>query len=211
MTPPTVNAYYNPTQNEIVFPAGILQPPVFHRDFPEAMNFGAMGAVVGHELTHGFDDKGRKFDGDGQLREWWEPEVSQRFEERAACVEEQFNGYEVADGLHIDGKLTLGENIADLGGIKAAFAAFRRSAGEAAKKPSIVEELTNEQLFFVAYGQIWCSISSPEFESLQTRSNPHALPRYRVNGPLSNLPTFAEVFSCPVGSPMVRENRCEVW
>ncbi len=211
MTPPTVNAYYNPTQNEIVFPAGILQPPVFHRDFPAAMNFGGMGSVVGHELTHGFDDSGRKFDGTGQLREWWAPEVSERFEERAACIEEQYNGYEVADGLNVNGKLTLGENIADLGGVKAAFSAYRQSAGEEARQASIVEGLTHEQLYFVAFAQVWCATASPEFESLQVRSNTHSLPRFRVNGPLSNLPAFAEVFGCAAGTPMVRDNACEVW
>jgi len=211
MTPPTVNAYYNPTQNEIVFPAGILQPPVFHRDFPAALSFGAMGAVVGHELTHGFDDAGRRFDATGELREWWEPEVSERFDERATCVADLYDSYEVAPGLNVNGRLTLGENIADLGGVKAAYNGYRGVIGDDLKAESPVPGLTNEQLFFVGYSQVWCALSTPEFNRLQVQSDPHSPPKFRVNGPLSNLPAFAEAFSCSDGAPMKRENACEVW
>jgi predicted metalloendopeptidase len=211
MTPATVNAYYNPTLNEIVFPAGILQPPIFHRDYPASMNYGAMGAVVGHELTHGFDDSGRRFDAKGRLEEWWEPEVAGRFEERAQCIDDLYSSYEVQPGLTINGKLTLGENIADLGGVKASYNAFKEQVGEGLRQPSAVSSLTNEQLFFVSYGQVWCAISTPEFDRLQVQSDPHSAPKYRVNGPLSNLPAFAEAFSCPQGSPMRRQPACEVW
>lgn len=212
MSPPTVNAYYNPTLNEIVFPAGILQPTVFHRDYPMSVNFGGIGAVMGHELTHGFDDSGRKFDAEGRLREWWEPEVSERFDERAACVEKQYGAYEVEPGLNLDGKLTLGENIADLGGVKEAHRAYRAWIAEHGEpQPPVVEGLTDEQLFFVSYAQVWCAVASPEYLRLQARTDSHSTPRYRVIGPLSNLPAFGEAFSCPVGSPMRPEKVCEVW
>ncbi|MCH9649983.1 MAG: M13 family metallopeptidase [Deltaproteobacteria bacterium] len=211
MTPPTVNAYYNPTRNEIVFPAGILQPPIFHRDFPSAMNLGAMGAVVGHEVTHGFDDAGRKFNSVGELKEWWEPEVAERFEERAQCVEKLYNTYEVQPGLNVNGKLTLGENIADLGGVKSSFGALQHTLGAASKEPSIVEGLNQEQLFFVSYAQVWCGLATPEADRLQVRSNTHSPMKFRVNGPLSNLPAFAEAFSCQEGSAMRRDPVCEVW
>lgn len=211
MTPPTVNAYYNPTRNEIVFPAGILQPPIFHRDFPSAMNLGAMGAVVGHEVTHGFDDAGRKFNSVGELKEWWEPQVAERFEERAQCIEKLYDGYEVQPGLNINGKLTLGENIADLGGVKAAYGALTHTLGAASKEPSIVEGLNQEQLFFVSYAQVWCGLATPEADRLQVRSNSHSPMKFRVNGPLSNLPAFAEAFSCEGGSAMRRDPVCEVW
>jgi predicted metalloendopeptidase len=212
MSPPTVNAYYNALLNEIVFPAGILQPDAFHRDFPMAMNFGGIGAVMGHELTHGFDDSGRRFDAQGRLREWWQPEVSERFEERAQCVQDLYDGYEVEPGLTLDGKLTLGENIADLGGVKEAHRAYRAWREAQAQEPEpLIEGLTDEQLFFVAYGQVWCAVASPEYLRLQARTNPHSTPRYRVVGPISNLPAFGEAFDCPVGSPMRPEKVCEVW
>ncbi|MDY7093710.1 MAG: M13 family metallopeptidase [Acidobacteriota bacterium] len=212
MSPPTVNAYYNALLNEIVFPAGILQPDAFHRDFPMAMNFGGIGAVMGHELTHGFDDSGRKFDAQGRLREWWQPEVSERFDERAQCVQDLYSSYEVEPGLNLDGKLTLGENIADLGGVKEAHRAYRAWREAQTEEPEpLIEGLTDEQLFFVAYGQVWCAVASPEYLRLQARTDPHSTPRYRVVGPVSNLPAFGEAFDCPVGSPMRPEKVCEVW
>jgi predicted metalloendopeptidase len=212
MYPQMVNAYYNPLGNEMAFPAGILQPPFFHRDFPAAMNYGAMGAVMGHELSHGFDDQGRKFAPDGELREWWEPEVSERFEERASCVADFYSQYEVEPGQNVNGRLTLGENIADIAGVKQAHSAYMDwlATQETAPEPA-VPGLTNEQLFFVAYSQVWCGLVTPEQARLRLTTDPHSPPRFRILGPLSSSPAFAEAFSCPAGSPMVPEDRCEVW
>ena len=212
MTPPTVNAYYNPLNNEMAFPAGILQPPFFLKDFPAAMNFGGIGMVMGHELTHGFDDEGRKFDSQGKLREWWEPSVSTKFDERAACIEKQYAGYEVQPGLNLNGKLTLGENIADNGGIKQAYAAYKayEASHPGAEKPA-VEGLTNDQLFFVAFAQTWCSLATPEIERVLVTVDPHSPPRFRVNGPLVNYDQFASTFQCPEGAAMRPASICEVW
>jgi len=212
MTPPTVNAYYNPLNNEMVFPAGILQAPFFSKDFPPAMNFGGIGMVMGHELTHGFDDEGRKFDAQGKLTEWWEPSVSTKFEERAACIESQYGNYEIQPGLKLNGKLTLGENIADNGGIKEAYLAYKAYE---AKHPEVatpaVDGLTNDQLLFVGFAQTWCSLATPEIERVLVTVDPHSPPRFRVNGPLSNYAKFAETFSCAEGTPMKPANACEVW
>ena len=212
MYPQTVNAYYNPLGNEMAFPAGILQPPFFHRDFPAAMNYGAIGAVMGHELSHGFDDQGRKFAPDGELREWWEPQVSERFEERASCVADFYSEYEVEPGHNVNGRLTLGENIADIAGVKQAFSAYqaRLESQESPSEPA-VEGLTNEQLFFVAYGQVWCGLITPEQARMRITTDSHSPTPFRVLGTLSHNPAFAEVFSCPAGSAMVPEERCEVW
>ena len=212
MSPPTVNAYYNPPMNEMVFPAGILQPPFFTRGAPDAVNYGAIGMVVGHELTHGFDDQGRQFDASGNLADWWTPAVSAEFDRRAACVARQFDGYLAVDDVKVNGKLTLGENIADLGGLKLAFSAYRASrAGKPAEAP--VAGFTPEQAFFLGYAQAWCTAIRPEQARLRAATDPHAPPRWRVNGPLSNLAEFAQAFACPAGSPMVRSGaeRCEVW
>jgi putative endopeptidase len=207
MSPPTVNAYYDPSMNEMAFPAGILQAPFFDRDYPAVMNYGSIGMVMGHELTHGFDDQGRKFDGDGKMVEWWAPEVSARFEERAACVEKQYSGYNVAEGINVNGALTLGENIADIGGYRAAYRAYK--AQQAA--PANVPGLTEDQLFFVAAAQSWCVVASPEIQKMRALSDPHSPPRYRVNGPLANLPEFAAAFGCAEGTAMRPANACEVW
>lgn len=212
MTPPTVNAYYNPSGNEMVFPAGILQPPFFSADNPMAMNFGGIGMVMGHELTHGFDDGGRKFDGSGQLTEWWGPDAVERFEERATCVEQLYDGYEIQPGVTLNGKLTLGENIADLGGIRQAHGAYTAwAAANGGDATPAVEGLTNEQLFFVSFGQIWCSHATPEAERMLATTDTHSHARYRVNGPLSNFPAFWNAFSCEEGTPMHPQNVCEVW
>ncbi len=224
MTPQMVNAYYTPLQNEIVFPAGILQPPFFHRDFPAAMNYGAIGAVMGHELSHGFDDQGRKFDPRGQLRQWWEPAASERFSEQAGCVDDLYSGYEVEPDVRVNGKLTLGENIADIGGVKQAYAAYQSwqarheaasdVAPEARKQDiagSGVEGLSDDQLFFVAFGQVWCSLSTPEQVRLRITTDSHAPPRFRVIGSVSNNRAFAEAFGCAEGTPMRPETVCEVW
>jgi endothelin-converting enzyme/putative endopeptidase len=211
MTPPTVNAYYNPLGNEMVFPAGILQSPFFHRDFPAPMNFGGIGMVMGHELTHGFDDSGRKFDGSGQLREWWDPKVAERFEERARCVEDLYGSYEVQPDLRLNGKLTLGENIADMGGVKEAHGAWRAWVKKNGEPPSPVAGLKPDQLFFVGFAQTWCSVAAPEYERMLVTVDSHSPPRFRVNGPLSNLPAFGEAFGCAVGTPMRPQAACEVW
>jgi endothelin-converting enzyme/putative endopeptidase len=212
MTPPTVNAYYEPTMNEMVFPAGILQPPFYAKPQSPALNFGAIGMVIGHELTHGFDDEGRQFDAAGNLRDWWSPAVATEFESRAKCVEKQFDGFVPVDDAHIKGKLTLGENIADLGGVKLAFATFERAEKERPSTPAI-DGFTPEQQFFLGFAQGWCANYREEALRLLVATNPHSPPKYRVDGPLSNLPEFASSFACKPGSPMVRPSgeRCEIW
>jgi len=211
MTPQMVNAYYNPLWNEIAFPAGIMQPPFFHKDFPSAMNYGGMGGVIGHELTHGFDDQGRKFAPDGRLREWWEPEVASRFEERAQCVDDFYSQYSVAEGASVNGKLTLGENIGDIGGVKEAHAAFKALEKRTGDMEPAIEGLTNDQLFFVSWGQVWCSVASEEYERQQVTTDPHSPAKFRVNGPLTQNADFAKAFSCEEGSKMAPVNRCVVW
>jgi endothelin-converting enzyme/putative endopeptidase len=215
MTPPTVNAYYEPTMNEMVFPAGILQAPFYSNIQAPPLNFGGIGMVVGHELTHGFDDEGRQFDADGNLRNWWSPPVSVEFDKRAACVEKQFDEYVAVDDTHIKGKLTLGENIADLGGVKLSFATFERTE-KSHKLAASSGGFTPEQQFFLGFAQSWCANYRPESLRLLVATNPHSPPRFRVNGPLSNTPEFATAFQCKDTSPMVRNvggkaNRCEVW
>jgi endothelin-converting enzyme/putative endopeptidase len=210
MTAPTVNAYYSPPMNEMVFPAGILQPPFYSRGANDAVNYGAAGFVVGHELTHGFDDQGRKFDAQGNLADWWSPVVGQEFEKRAACVERQYSGYVAVADVKLDGKLTLGENIADLGGLKLALAAYRASrAGKPPEAP--VAGFSPDQQFFLAAAQVWCGHARPEHARLLAQVDPHSPARWRVDGPLSNLPEFAAAFGCKAGDPMVRADRCQVW
>lgn len=211
MTPPTVNAYYSPVLNEMVFPAGILQPPFFDATFPMAMNFGGIGMVMGHELSHGFDDSGRRFDPTGRLAEWWSPEAGRGYEERAACVSDLYATYEPQPGLRLDGRLTLGENIADLGGVRLAHGAWRLWAEAEGGESPEVPDLTPDQLFFVGFAQTWCALQTPEVERLRVATDPHSPPRFRVNGPLSNFEGFAEAFSCPIGSPMRPERTCRVW
>jgi putative endopeptidase len=210
MTPPTVNAYYHPQKNQIVFPAGILQPPFYALKASVAVNLGAMGMVVGHEITHGFDDQGAQYDEAGNLRDWWEPSTSDAFKARTKCVEDQYAAYEVLPGEHINGQLTLGENIADAGGIKLAFDAYRHMRAEA-KEDQVAEGYTEDQQFFLATGQIWCAKYREEAAKLQVKTDPHSHPRFRVNGPLAHLPEFAKAFSCQPGSKMVATNACEVW
>ncbi len=212
MTPPTVNAYYNPSGNEMVFPAGILQPPFFDAEKPMAMNFGGIGMVMGHELTHGFDDNGRKYDGEGRLTEWWGADAVSRFGEQAACVEQLYSSYEIQPDVNLNGKLTLGENIADLGGIRQAHGAYRSWAEQHdGDETPVVEGLTNEQLLFVSFGQIWCTHATPEAERMLARTDSHSHARYRVNGPLSNYPEFWQAFSCEEGTAMHPTNVCQVW
>ena len=212
ITPPTVNAYYNPPKNEIVFPAGILQPPFFDAKADDAVNYGAIGAVIGHEMTHGFDDQGRKFDGRGNLTDWWSAADAKNYEERAACVEKQFDAYVVEEGLHENGKLVLGESIADLGGLTIAYRAFRKSR-EGKPEPVKIDGLTADQRFFLSYARVWAENERPEVARLQVVTDPHPLDRFRAIAAPSNLPEFAGAFSCKAGEPMVRpeERRCRIW
>ncbi len=203
MTPATVNAYYNPTMNEMVFPAGIMQTPFFKTDSPLPANYGGLGMVMGHELTHGFDDQGRQFDADGNLREWWTPEVSKAFTERAECVARQYDGYVAVEDVHLNGHLTLGENIADIGGLKLALSALRARRGK--------DDPAEDRLLFTAFAQVWCTNYRPEAARLQALTNPHSTGQWRVNGPVSDNPDFAAAFSCKPGSPMAPANRCVVW
>ena len=210
MTPPTVNAYYDPSLNEMVFPAGILQPPFFAKTYAAAVNFGATGGVMGHELTHGFDDEGSQFDGAGNLRNWWSEATAKRFAEQTGCVVDQYSGYDAVPGVKLNGKLTAGENIADIGGVKLAWTAFRE-ARKGATETINADGLTEDQLFFVAFAQSWCQKERPELLELMARTNPHSPPRWRVNGVLADVPAFAEVFSCKEGTPMRPAKVCTVW
>jgi putative endopeptidase len=214
MTPPTVNAYYSAPNNTINFPAGILQPPFYDPDRDAAVNYGAVGAVIGHELTHGFDDQGRKYDAHGNLRDWWTSGDGQAFEQRAACVADQYSSYVVAGDTHINGRLTLGENTADNGGLRLALMAYLRSqVGSDSNQPPSdrLDGFTPEQRVFLGWAQGWCENSRPEAERLQATTNPHSAARFRVNGPVSNMPEFAHAFSCKPDAPMVRANACRVW
>jgi putative endopeptidase len=209
MTPPTVNAYYNSSMNEIVFPAGILQPPFYNPNADDAVNYGGIGAVIGHEISHGFDDQGSKFDGSGNLHEWWTSEDRKNFTERGDCVVNQFNGYEVEPGLHQNGKLVLGESIGDLGGLTIAYAAYEKSIQ--GKRPKDIDGFTPEQRFFLGWAQVWGANQRAEAARLQTNTDPHPLARFRGNGPLSNMEAFAKAFGCKKGDTMVREQSCKIW
>ena len=206
MTPPTVNAYYNGQLNEMVFPAGILQLPFFAANAPLAANYGGMGMVMGHELTHGFDDQGRKLDGDGNLHEWWSAGTTKAFTERAECVAKQYDGYVAIDDVHLNGHLTLGENIADIGGIKLMLHALAKRGAQAD-----VGGFTGEQQAFIAFAQVWCTNYRPEQLRVRAYTDPHSSARWRVNGPASDTPEFARAFNCPAGAPMAPLQHCEVW
>jgi putative endopeptidase len=211
MTPPTVNAYYNPQLNEIVFPAGILQPPFFDPNADDAVNYGGMGAVIGHEMTHGFDDQGRQYDAVGNLRNWWSPKSLAEFKKRSGAVVKQYSEYEPLPGQHINGELTQGENIADLGGIKVAYAALEKAL---AKKPGSREQkidgFTPEQRFFLGWAQVWRGNQRDEDLKLRLNTDPHSPTHFRCNGPLSNLTEFQKAFDLPDGSPMVRPEKLKV-
>uniref|UniRef100_A0A672UYU4 endothelin-converting enzyme 1 n=1 Tax=Strigops habroptila TaxID=2489341 RepID=A0A672UYU4_STRHB len=211
MTPQTVNAYYLPTKNGIVFPAGILQAPFYARNHPKALNFGGIGVVMGHELTHAFDDQGREYDKEGNLRPWWQNSSLEAFKNRTACITEQYSHYTV-HREKVNGRQTLGENIADNGGLKAAYNAYKswlQKNGEEKRLPAL--ELTNHQLFFVGFAQVWCSIRTPESSHEGLVTDPHSPDKYRVIGTLSNSRDFVEHFGCPLGSPMNPGKHCEVW
>ena len=212
LTPPTSDAYYNPTMNEIVFPAGILQPPAFSMDAVDAVNYGAIGVVIGHEISHGFDDQGAQYDEQGRLQNWWTDEDLKKFKARAQCVVDQFDNYYIEPGLHHTGKLVLGESIGDLGGAKIAFAAYQKSL-EGKPRPENIDGFTPEQQFFIAWGQFRGDAIRIEQARVMAQVDPHPIGKYRVNGPLSNLPEFQKAFSCKADSAMVRQGdkRCEVW
>jgi endothelin-converting enzyme/putative endopeptidase len=209
MTPPTVNAYYESQLNNINFPAGILQPPFFDKSLDDAVNFGAIGAVIGHELTHGFDDEGRKFDPKGNLRDWWTAQDAAEFEKRADCLANEYSQFTVAGNVKLNGKLTLGENTADNGGLRIAYMALLDEiAGKSLPK---IDEFTPEQRFFIGHAQSWCENATEEAARLHALTNPHSEPKYRVNGVVQNMPEFQKAFSCSLGQPMVRRSPCRVW
>jgi endothelin-converting enzyme/putative endopeptidase len=211
MTPPTVNAYYDPQMNDINFPAGVLQPPLFDPKMDDAPNYGNTGGTIGHELTHGFDDEGRNFDGDGNLRDWWTKEDAKRFEQRAQCVRDQYSNYVVVDDVHINGKLTSGEDIADLGGLIIAWIAWQeQTKGQSLKSR---DGLSPEQRFFVGFAQWACANERPEDMRVRAITDPHSPGRYRINGVVENMPEFAKAFSCKAGDKLYKpeSKRCKVW
>jgi putative endopeptidase len=204
MTPPTVNAYYNPQMNEIVFPAGIMQPPFFNPNADDAVNYGGMGAVIGHEMTHGFDDQGAQFDREGNLKNWWSASDLEKFKHGTGLVASQYDSYTVLDSLHVNGKLTLGENLADLGGLSVSYAALEKALAQKGR-PANIDGFTPEQRFFLAWAQIWRGNTTPEAVRLRINTDPHSPGEWRTNGPLSNMPQFAAAFGCKPGDPMVRD------
>jgi len=212
MSPPTVNAYYNPNMNEIVFPAGILQPPFFDPNADDAVNYGGMGAVIGHEMTHGFDDQGRQFDAEGNLRDWWSAESAKNYTERSKAIVAQYAAYEPLPGMHINGELTQGENIADIGGVKLAYMALQKALAKKGAQPKI-DGFTPEQRFFLGFAQIWRNNQREEDLKLQINTNPHSPGRFRAIGPLSNLVEFQKAFDIPDGTPMTRpaDQKVNIW
>jgi putative endopeptidase len=208
MSTPTVNAFYSPQNNSINFPAGILQSPFFDPRRDIALNYGAAGMVIGHEMTHGFDDQGRKYDGSGNLRDWWTPQDGAEFEKRAACVANEYSGFTAVDDVNVNGKLTLGENTADNGGLRVALMALHEVLHG---KEDKVDGFTPDQRFFLGFAQIWCENSTPQSERQQALTNPHSPGRYRVNGTLQNMPEFQKAYSCKAGQPMVSADACRVW
>jgi putative endopeptidase len=209
MTPPTVNAYYNPLENNINFPAGILQPPFYSAKADAAVNFGGSGAVIGHELTHGFDDQGRKFDARGNLKDWWTPTDGKAFEDRAQCFVDEYAGFTAIEDVKLNGKLTLGENTADNGGLRISLMAYLTRA--AAQPSRTLDGFTPEQRVFLGWGQVWCENVRPERARMLAQVNPHSPGHDRVNGVVSNMPEFQKAFACKAGAPMVRANQCRVW
>jgi endothelin-converting enzyme/putative endopeptidase len=211
MTPPTVNAYYNPAMNDINFPAGVLQPPLYDAKIDDAPNYGDTGGTIGHELTHGFDDQGAKFDAKGNLRDWWTKEDKQKFEERTKCIADQYAQYVVVDDIHINSRLTLGEDVADLGGEILAYIAWKDATKDKDLKP--IDGLTPEQRFFIGFAQWDCSNEREENLRVRALTDPHSPSKYRINGVVVNMPEFAQAFACKAGQPMVNppEKVCKVW
>ncbi len=213
MTPPEVNAYYDGQYNEIVFPAGILQPPFFDKSMDDAVNFGAIGIVIGHELTHGYDDEGRKFDPQGNLRDWWTKQDGEEFEKRASCIADEYSNFVAVDNVKLNGKLTLGENTADNGGARIALMALRKMIAEdkTGKAAERIDGYTPEQRFFLGFGRVWCDKRRPEWDRLLATIDQHSPGKYRINGVLQNMPEFQQVWGCKAGQPMVSANACRVW
>ena len=213
MTPPTVNAYYSGSRNEIVFPAGILQPPFFDKTMDDAVNFGGIGVVIGHELTHGFDDQGRKFDPQGNLRDWWTAEDGKEFEKRASCVADEYSSFISVDDLKLNGRLTLGENTADNGGARIAFNALEHLIAEdtTGKESQKIDGYTPEQRFFLGFGRVWCEKRRPEYSRMLVTVDPHSPGKYRIDGVVQNMPEFQKAWGCKAGQPMVAQNACRVW
>ena len=211
MTPPTVNAYYEPTENDINFPAGILQPPFYDFKADDALNFGGMGAVIGHELTHGFDDQGSLFDPEGNLKNWWTPADEKAFKERTQCLVDEYDGFVAVDDVHVRGKLTLGENTADNGGLRIAYMALMKSIAGSGKQPEKIDGFTPEQRLFLGWGQIWCQNQTEQMARLLALNNEHSPGNFRVNGVVVNMPEFQKAWGCKAGQPMVSKNACRVW
>jgi putative endopeptidase len=213
MTPPQVNAYYNGSFNEVVFPAGILQPPFFDKNMDDAVNFGGIGLVIGHELTHGFDDQGRKFDPKGNLTDWWTEQDGKEFEKRVSCIADEYSNFVAVDDKKLNGRLTLGENTADNGGARIALMALEHMIAEdkTGKEGQSIDGYTPEQRFFLGFARIWCEKQRPEFLRMQVTTNPHSPGKYRVNGVVQNMPEFQKAWGCKAGQPMVAENACHVW
>jgi len=215
MTPPTVNAYYNPSNNEIVFPAGILQPPFFDRTMDDAVNFGGIGLVIGHEMTHGFDDQGAQFDPQGNFRNWWGEADLKQFKERTECIAKEYDGFvsvkdEKNGDVHLNGHLTLGENTADNGGARIAYNALEKSL--TGKERKMIEGFSPEQRFFLGFAQVWCQNGTEQSYRQLAKTDPHSTGRYRVIGTVSNMPEFWKAFSCKEGQPMVRgKDACHAW
>jgi putative endopeptidase len=213
MTPPTVNAYYSGSYNEIVFPAGILQPPFFDKKMDDAVNFGGIGLVIGHELTHGFDDQGRKYDSEGNLRDWWTADDGKEFEKRVSCVADEYSNFVAVDDLKLNGRLTLGENTADNGGARIALRALGQmiAADKTGNEGKTIDGYTPEQRFFLGFARVWCEKRRPENARMQVTTNPHSPGKYRVNGVVQNMPEFEKAWGCKAGQPMVAQNACRVW
>jgi predicted metalloendopeptidase len=211
MTPPTVNAYYSSGNNDINFPAGILQPPFFDKDADDAVNFGGIGVVIGHELTHGFDDQGSKFDAQGNLTNWWTDADRAEFEKRTSCVADEYSSFVAVDDVHLNGRLTLGENTADNGGLRIALAALHEAMAKGDKVAPEKDGYTPDQRFFIGFAQVWCQNSTPESSRLLAKTDPHSPGQYRTNGTLQNSPDFAKAFGCKAGQKMVSQNACHVW
>jgi putative endopeptidase len=213
MTPPTVNAYYSGSFNEIVFPAGILQPPFFDKSMDDAVNFGGIGLVIGHELTHGFDDQGRKFDPQGNLHDWWTAQDGKEFEKRVSCVADEYSNFVAVDDVKLNGRLTLGENTADNGGARIALMALERmiAEGQSGKEGEKIDGYTPEQRFFLGFARVWCEKRRPEIARTRALTDPHSPGKYRVDGVVQNMPEFQKAWGCKAGQPMVAENACHVW
>jgi endothelin-converting enzyme/putative endopeptidase len=209
ITPQTANSGYSANQNMIIFPAGILQPPIYGAERDAAVNYGAAASLIGHELTHGFDDTGRKFDAKGNVRDWWTPADAKAFEERTACIVDEYSQFVVAGDTRINGKLTLGENIADNGGLRLALMAYLAGPGAAA--PWALDGFAADQRVFLGYAQSWCQTTTAESERENAVTNSHAANRYRVNGVVSNMREFQTAFACSANAPMVRATACRVW